>query len=408
MKLKNIIIVYDYAFINGGAANVAIQSAIGLAEQGYNVTYFSAVGPVDSELEKSNVNIICLEMDDINHGSKLKAIKNGIWNKTVERKFIQLLICLANYESIIHVHGWVKALSPVVIKVACKRNFRIVITLHDYFILCPNGGFYNYQKQEICRYDPMSVSCVLCNCDKRNYLQKLWRVLRQLRQDIYIRNNQKIFFISISQKNEDVISGYVKSKKIFRVSNPVQLAKKRIIDCTKSKVFLYVGRLSEEKGVEMFCKAITSLKEEYDIEGVIIGDGSLLENLKNKYLDVSFRGWKSPKEVYEFIQRSRCLVLPSKWYEGAPLSIIEAMSAGLPCIVSNCTSATEIISDGESGFIFESGNINSLKEKMIAATDDNKLKLILKNLEKFDISDYSLSSHLYHLTEVYEQIISQN
>ncbi len=54
-----------------------------------------------------------------------------------------------------------------------------VYTIHEYFLFCPNGGFYNYQTQKACPLTPMSAQCLTTNCDSRSYPQKLWRVARQ-------------------------------------------------------------------------------------------------------------------------------------------------------------------------------------------------------------------------------------
>lgn len=405
-KLKNIVIVYDYADINGGAAKVAIQSAIALSEQDYNVYFFAACAPIFESLKNSKVKIKCLEIDDINHGSKLLSIKNGIWNKKVEKEFSTFLERFSSEDTVIHIHGWTKALTSAVVKVSRDKGFKVIITLHDYFTLCPNGGFYNYKKEEICTKAPMSISCRLCNCDKRSYPQKQWRILRQIVQDKNVRFNKNISFISISQKNEDVVKQYVKSKVFYRVDNPVKLSNCHIEDCSKSNIFLYVGRLSEEKGIDLFCRAITELKKDNDIEGVVVGNGVLLEQLKKEYPLISFEGWKSSDEVQNYLQKARVFVLPSKWYEGAPLSIIEAMSAGLPCLVSDCTSATELITQNENGFIFTSGSCESLKNKMLDVLDDDLLIKVQKNLKMcFDMSKYSDSKHVSRLINVYNDVL---
>lgn len=405
-KLKNIIIVYDYAEINGGAAKVAIQSAIALAKMDYQVYFFAASGPVNQELQNSSVSVICLWIDDINHGSKLKAIKKGIWNKKAGNKFRDFLNQFSPIDTVIHIHGWVKALSSSIVKAAHK--FPIIVTLHDYFAVCPNGGFYNYRKQKICTKKPMSPECIFCNCDKRSFIQKSWRVIRQIVQDKSIRKNKNIIYISISQKIEDIIKPYVKSQHFCRIINPIQLAETQIDDCSKSNIYLYIGRLSEEKGIDLFCEAITQLKKENNIEGVVVGDGPFRDYLAEKYKDIYFEGWKMPKEVRNYIQKARALILPSKWYEGAPLTIIEAMSAGLPCIVSDCTSAVEQIIDGENGLIFVSNNYESLKEKILQTLDTKVMKSIETNLKKtFDNTPYSENTHIKSLVQLYEQWINQ-
>ena len=100
-NLKNIIVVYDYAYINGGAAKVAIQGAVGLSNK-YHVCYFAAVGPICNELAKSNVEVKCLNINDINSGSRIKAIINGIWNVTAQRKFRKLLAQYDPRDTIVH------------------------------------------------------------------------------------------------------------------------------------------------------------------------------------------------------------------------------------------------------------------------------------------------------------------
>ena len=289
---------------------------------------------------------------------------------------------------------------------ACKKGFKAIVTLHDYFTLCPNGGFYDYKKKRICNRKPMSIGCMFCNCDKRNYAQKIWRVARQVVQDKNVRKNSNVAYISISQKNEQVVKPYVKSKEFYRVDNPIQLADGFIEDCSKSNRFLYVGRLSDEKGIELFCQAIKDLKIDYKIEGIVVGGGDILDKLKTDYPEIQFEGWKTSDEVKAYIKSARVLVLPSKWYEGAPLTILEAMSAGLPCIVSDCTSAVELISDGKNGYLFNSGSLESLKEKMLLAMKD-EIKLIQKNVKEVDYGIYNANAHIKRLLTVYENILKE-
>lgn len=402
-ELKNIIIVYDYAFINGGAAQVAIQSAISLAKVGFKVHYFSAVGPICDELLTSDVDVFCSNIQDINNEKKIKAIKDGIWNNKVKNDFANYISSFDLCDTIIHVHGWTKALSVSAISVALKRKYRVLITLHDYFSVCPNGGFYNYQRDMVCNKKPMSFSCITCNCDKRSFSQKIWRVFRQLVQDKYIKNNPNIEFISISQLNEDMVKRFVASNDFCRINNPLRLADKKIEDCSKSNVLLYVGRLSNEKGTELFCEAVSNIKQKgLNVEGFVVGDGVLHDFLKEKYSLLHFEGWKKTEEVKDYIQKARCLVFPSKWIEGAPLTIVEAMSASLPCIVSDCTSAVELVEDGVNGFVFESMNIDSLEDKIMCALNDNIIHEIQNNIKLYFVNDdYSEKKHTSNLLERY-------
>ena len=77
--------------------------------------------------------------------------------------------------------------------------------MHDYFTVCPNGGFYNYRGKHICDYTPMSFKCIMCNCDVRSYPQKIYRVLRQLFQSRAIFKNKEINIISISNHTREAV-----------------------------------------------------------------------------------------------------------------------------------------------------------------------------------------------------------
>jgi len=81
-----------------------------------------------------------------------------------------LRLTLEDFDSkntIVHLHGWTKALSSSVVRECVDKNFSIVCTLHDYFVACPNGGFYNFRTHKICHLHPLSTRCVLENCDSR-------------------------------------------------------------------------------------------------------------------------------------------------------------------------------------------------------------------------------------------------
>ena len=101
-----------------------------------------------------------------------------------------------------------------------------------------------------------------------------------------------------------------------------------------SNIFLCVGRVSEEKGVEDFCKAITELQKCADIRGQVVGVGPLLDTLKQRYPQIEFVGWVNSAQLTKYYQVARALIFPSICNEGSPLTIPEAMSAGLPCIVT--------------------------------------------------------------------------
>lgn len=402
--LRNIIIVNDFAHINGGAGNVAIKSASGLSRTGCHVTLFSAVTPIDNELRHSGVNVICLNQNDIlSEPDRLKAIRQGIWNRKAKTEFARLLKDLNPKDTIIHFHAWTKSLSASLFDVT--NGFKTVITLHDYFMFCPNGGLFNYQSSKICQVKPSSLRCLMTNCDSRSYPQKTWRFLRGRIQWKTIKKNKDINIIYISNLNRDVSYRWLKdiANRWYYVQNPITFDTARHADISMNRKYLFIARLSSEKGIGLFCRAITDLH----LEGCVLGDGYLREKMQKEYPNIEFAGWVSGKEKERLILKGKALVFPSLWYEGAPLSIIEMKSYGIPCIVPDRCAASEEVEDGKTGFVFETGNIDSLKNAILRCENADMKEIQEEIGRTFNPDRYKLSNHCKRLIEVYEDILSK-
>ena len=103
--VKNVIIVNDFAYIQGGADAVAITSAIDLARKGIHVVFFSGVSPIEKMLLDARIDVICIEKKDILHDrNRINAAIKGIYDKTVEKAFFSLMQHYSNKDTIIHVH----------------------------------------------------------------------------------------------------------------------------------------------------------------------------------------------------------------------------------------------------------------------------------------------------------------
>ena len=139
------IIVNDYDYVQGGATKVAIQTANVLYDKGYNVIFFCGVSnPLKSILNKKIKVISCNQQDFLNQNIIKGALK-GLNNREVYKKFNAVLNQI-NDDIIVHIHGWTKVLSSSFIRGIKKRsNVKVVLTLHDFFTVCPNGGFFNYK-----------------------------------------------------------------------------------------------------------------------------------------------------------------------------------------------------------------------------------------------------------------------
>lgn len=397
-KIKNIVIANDFDYVQGGASKVAIDTANILANlnEDINVYFFSAVHAEESSLDEKVKKICTNQLEAMKYKNKIKGFLNGIYNCKAKKEMRKLLDTLNKDETIIHVHGWTKALSSSVFDIGFKKEYKVVLTLHDYFTACPNGGYFNYKKNEICHLKPLSRKCCMCNCDSRNYLFKIYRIIRQFTQNKIVKLNDKLTdVISISDFSEKILKKTLNPKvKIHRVYNPIYLdPNPKKVNYMDNKYYLYVGRISKEKGVDVFCRAITELK----YKGVVVGDGSEIERLKKEYPNIKFTGWKNSKEVKDIMSKAKALVFPSLWYETMGMTVLEAQNIGIPVIVNVNTAASEFVENGKNGFVYH---------------DYNEMIEILKKIDLIDIDMECKCDYKHNYSEsilnCYNDLIDRN
>lgn len=401
MKSNNltVVIVNDFDYIQGGASKVAIDTAKLLYDNDINVIFFSATHKENDYKFKQ----ICTNQNECLKDG-IRGAFRGLYNIKAAKEFKKLLKTLDRNNTIIHVHGWTKSLSSSIFRIAKKQKFKIALTLHDYFTVCPNGGFFNYKKCEICKKKAMSFDCIKTNCDSRNYLFKIYRCIRQTIQNLNTKNLKNIdYFISISDFSVDKLKSYFyKNINIRKITNPISVNSNDRVEAEKNSSYLYVGRVSKEKGVDIFCRAISKLK----LPAIVVGDGSELGHLKKEYPKIKFVGWKSNNEVLEYMKQARCLVFPSLWYETAGLTAIEASLLGIPVITSNSTAATDYIKDNYDGLYFKTGDTKDLINKIKATKDDKIVELLSTNAYSKTINKtYSFSIYYEQLKKLYNDIL---
>lgn len=283
-------------------------------------------------------------------------------------------------------------------------KFKMVITLHNYEIVCPNGGLFNYNSNKICYLKPMSVKCILCNCDSRKYVHKIWRVLRQNKQ---IKkgllpsgvNN----YIYISEMSKNILKPFLPTNASFYyVKNPIDIKKNESVNVMKNNSFVYVGRLSKEKGCLLFAEAAKDL----NIDAIFVGDGELKDRIKKVYPKSRITGWLDKSQVEYELNYARALVFPSLWYETLGLTALEAQAKGVPVIVSDACTAREFIKDKITGLWFKSGDLEDLKEKIKMMMDNNLVKIYGQNsYVNYWENDFSPENHISQLEKVYEDIL---
>ena len=247
----------------------------------------------------------------------------------------------------------------------------------------------------------MSLSCIACNCDSRSYPQKLFRVVRQKKQNSVLRkcNNVSYAFISEFSKQELLKRYEIAENKRFFLTNLVNFDKDRFrVPCENNDTFLFIGGLIEIKGIRLFCEAVTKAQ----VKAVVIGQGMLKEELEQKYPNIEFVGWKNKAEMLPYLKKGRCLIFPSICYETMGLTPLEVMAYGMPVICSNLNAASDYVS---ADFLYDGTDVSALTEK-IQAVQAMDIKPVSEEIFcSFEQEKYSKETYIQNAINIYEELL---
>lgn len=407
-RLMTIVIVLDHAHISGGLAKVAIDSAIGLKRAGHRPIVFAAAGPVEASLVDNGVEVVCLGQSDLlGNPSKLAGLTQGTWNFAAARALRGLLASLPRETTVVHVHGWAKALSPSIAAPIRASGLAALYTIHEYFMFCPNGGFYNYQSHAACPLTPLSGACWATHCDARNYSRKLWRAGRLGLARFAARLPQTFSdYVTISKFQGPIVAPYLPADvRLHDVSNPIEADDLGDKPEAASGEIIFVGRISPEKGPFLFAAAAQAA----GIAPVFVGDGPAAAELAQRFPQARILGWKRPDEVKALLRAARALAFPSLWYEGQPLTVLEAKAMGTPVIVSDGCAGREEVEHGVTGLWFKSADETDLAAalRLLAADDDLVRRMSQAARRAYWADPPSLTRHVERIGAVYAGMLAR-
>ncbi len=404
--VRHIVIINDNARITGGADKIALTSAIELARRGRKVTLLTAVGPIAPELiDVPNLTVVSTDQYEILHDpNRLRAATQGLWNRKSSRIATDLFRTLPPAETVVHLHLWAKSLSSSVVRAAVDGGFKVVCTLHDYLLACPNGTLFDHSCQSICQREPMSLNCMQAHCDSRGYADKLWRIARGGIQAGAGRLPSGLTdVIAISDLVLSVMRPHLSpSTRVHSLSNFVEMTKQPAADTATNTTFTFVGRLVKEKGPVLFAQAARRA----GVDALFLGEGECRPSILEAYPEAQISGWLSPEQTFGVLRASRAMVFPSLWYEAQPLVVLEALAAGLPCVVADTSAAREMIRDGETGLLFRGGDREDLERKLVALKDPYLAQSLGRNAyEQYWANPRTVGTHLDGLEAIYQSML---
>ncbi len=271
--------------------------------------------------------------------------------------------------------------------------------MHEYYLACPNGGFYDYPVSTACQRVPLSLSCLAHNCDSRSYARKLMRVGRHwlMQRTGLIEAPDAV--VTISRLQREALAPHLPAgTRYFDVANPVDaepLGRKGTVPLGD---FIFVGRLSAEKGPAVFAQAARLSGQ----RAVFVGDGPERAALEAAHPEAVFLGWREPAEVRALMRAARTLVFPSVWYEGQPLTVLEALAMGTPVLVSDICAGREAVTDGVDGLWFGCADAGSLAQAMRRLSQDATARAFSDAAyDRFWSDPLTLDRHLDGIEAVY-------
>jgi len=173
---------------------------------------------------------------------------------------------------------------------------------------------------------------------------------------------------------------------------------------------IFSGRLSREKGVDLFIKAVSKIKEK-KLETVIIGDGPQREEYENLAqelgLNIQFVGWLNDRnEYYRYLKRAICVVAPSLWIENFGLVIGEAFACGTPVIGTNSGGIPELINNSGAGFVVER-SADEIAERIQVLIEDKAVREEMGGKGRAFAEKYlSWEKNVARIAEIYEKLVA--
>jgi glycosyltransferase involved in cell wall biosynthesis len=350
----------SYHYRRGGADVMYFEHDALFRNLGWDTAFFAMHHPMNLASEWQSYFV-----DELQYGNaytfpaKLGMATKVIYSLEARNKLLKLLLTFR--PNIAHAHNLYHHISPSVLPLLRQEGIPVVLTAHDLKLCCPShqmlnslglcerckgGNFLNTVRHR-CVHGSIAVSALVA---VESALHR-W-------SGIYRRNLDRIVVPSLFYKDKFEEWGWTPDQ-ITYIPNFVKVADYAPTP-QPGNYFVYFGRLATEKGFATLLKA--SLKSKVQL--VVVGDGDLTSEVEAAVVAsqgrITWLGRRSGRALFDVVAKARAILLPSEWYENAPMSILEAYALGKPAIGARIGGIPELIKEGETGLLFTSGNAEEL------------------------------------------------
>ncbi len=344
---------------------------------------------------------------------KLELFFTAAWNN---KSYQQLRLQLQQLKpDLLHVQNFFPLFSPSIHAAAKSLDIPTIQHLRNFRLGCLNA--YLFRKGKICEAcigkNPWRGLVYRCYRGSLPASLGVWNMITYNRwRGTWLKDVDA--FITPSQfAAKKLIEIGISSDRLYVKPNitPDPLVGQSIPPLPDRPTFLYIGRLSPEKGIITLLKAWEKLaRSQWQLE--IVGDGAQrqeLEQLKSdrQLNNVNFRGYQPSQKVWEAIKQATAIIVPSQWYETFGRVVIEAFACGRGVLVSNLGALSELVKEGETGFLISPDDIDAWVEK-IEWSGNNYIEMtrIGQQCRQVYLQQYTPEVNYQKTIEIYRQVLN--
>ena len=385
--------VNKFFYENGGSERYFFDVTESLRAAGHEVVYFSMQ---DKRNHQSPWSKYFAPAIDFNSDISLGKAAKFIYSRAAVRQLKKLIV--DTKPDVAHLHNIAHQLTPAIISTLKKAGLPVVMTLHDYQVLCPNYQMYTQQKAcERCKRHSY-WNAIRYRCVRNSVLASALSAVEMVTHNLLLKNYQKVDrYIAPSKFMKERMEAWGWSvEKLTYLPHFVNFRKNG--EVIKKAQVLFVGRLVREKGAHLLLEVAGKFPK---VNFIFAGDGEERERLqfeieRRSLENCRLLGSVSAKRVRELMQESQVLAVPSLWYENAPLVVYEALTLGTAVVASAHGGLPELISPGKTGELFTPGDTAGLAKSI-------KKVLNMRSFAGLD-DPFPAAKHIAELVSIYEKV----
>lgn len=400
-----ILMVNKFLYPRGGSESYMLYLGEHLKKLGHEIEYFGMYD--ENNTVGNSIGKYTQNMDFHSKGlARFLYPFKIIYSREAKKKIMQVIDDFK--PDIVHMNNINFQLTPSIIYGIKKRGVKLVQTVHDYQMICPNHLLYNFDKNTPCEkcVKGSHINCIKNKCIHNSTVKSILGVIEAKLYSLLKTYKKVDLFVCPSNFLENKLlsaKGYYKGK-TKTIHNFIDKEKFSNTDRKEDSYIVFIGRLSKEKGIEYIAKT-AKLLGEYTF--VIAGSGpdeGMLKDIDN----IKLAGFVTGNDLTELMGNAKLLLLPSVCYENCPLSILEAHSMGVPVVTMNSGGMAELVKDGVTGTLVNEPTPECIALK-IKETIENEdyYKTIRENCKKERDNILSVESYCDILVGEYEKLIAR-